>query len=115
MELIGYYCLLWQGTHWIYEIMQMIFNGSAAPSSTKKLADFIEFNSVDELNAGASQFRILNTHVQMKYLSKHLLNQVKYFSKHVFCHAKYLVKRLPNIILLQIRKSQKMSDESLCF
>ena len=60
----------------MYEMMYMILQGSASPAESTKVRDFLEMNSLDEMNATLTEVRILNTHMQPKYLSKHLLNQV---------------------------------------
>ena len=43
---------------------------------TGKCDNFMEINSLEAMNATMKDFRILNTHMQPKYLGKHLLKQV---------------------------------------
>ena len=61
----------------MYEMMYMILQGSASPAINTKNRDFMEINSLEAMNATMKDFRILNTHMQPKYLSKHLLKQVR--------------------------------------
>ena len=60
----------------MYEMMYMILQGSASPAESTKNRDFMELNTIEAMNATMKEVRILNTHMQPKYLSKHLLKQV---------------------------------------
>ena len=62
----------------MYEVISMILRNTAVPLEKTKEMDFLEFQSgVDVINAGASQFRILNTHMMPKYIDQRLLKQVR--------------------------------------
>ncbi|KAK3775707.1 hypothetical protein RRG08_050542 [Elysia crispata] len=62
------------GSHWFYEILNMLLMGKAEYLPRGKAADMIDANSPDQVE-GIRSPRVLNTHVRFRYLPREAIEK----------------------------------------
>lgn len=91
------------GTHWIWEIINMVLNGNTEYMEMNKSQFFLEFSSHD--NFVSNEARVLNTHLPLRMLPTEILDKkiktvliarnLKDVAVSLYCHLKMLDEETP--------------------